>query len=301
MLQTIRVPPEGDKKRLDQFLSAALDSVSRTRISRLIVEGKVKVDGKDKKASFRLHAGSSITVDIPEPAAIELPPFEYDIPIIYEDEDILIIDKPQGITTHPPQAGATDTLVNALVYMKKELAPINPLRPGIVHRLDRETSGVMVIAKTNRAYLHLTGQFRRRLIKKEYRAIVWGKIAKDEITIDMPVARDEKNRLRMKISFLNSKNALTTARVLNYFSDSTYIGINIHTGRMHQIRVHMKFLECPIIGDKKYGIKDEYNELFLHAYSLGLNHPVTEKWLEFQAPLPERFTKFLTSRAGKIK
>jgi 23S rRNA pseudouridine1911/1915/1917 synthase len=177
--------------------------------------------------------------------------------------------------------------------MGKALAPINPLRPGIVHRLDKETSGVMVVAKTNRAYLHLMNQFRTRTTQKEYRAIVWGIVKQDKLTVDMPIARDEKNRLKMRISFVEAKSALTEVTVLQRFKEASYLSLNLKTGRMHQIRVHMRFLGCPIVGDKKYGINDSYKELFLHAFKLGFHHPITSEFMEFNAPLPEWFERFI--------
>jgi 23S rRNA pseudouridine1911/1915/1917 synthase len=296
MEKTIIVSQEFNGKRLDLFLAKNFDSLSRTKISRLISQQKVLVDGQHKKASFHLYPGASVIIDVPQEEPFTIIPFEQNIPIIYEDNEILVVNKPQGMSTHMPHYGSIpDTLVNALFYMRKQLAPINPLRPGIVHRLDRDTSGVMVIAKTNRAYLRLMEQFRRRTTKKEYQAICWGVMQKDSQTVNLPLARDTNNRLKMRITFLEAKNALTDIIVIQRFSDSTYLMVKIHTGRMHQIRVHMNFLGFPLVGDKKYGKTDNYS-LMLHAYKLGFNHPLTNKFIEFTAEIPERFNEFFKER-----
>jgi len=292
------VSPEAAGKRLDVFLSESVIGLSRTKLARSIAEGRVTVNDSTKKPGFRLAAGAKVIAGIPEDQPHGLLPFEKSIPIIYEDDDLLIVDKPAGISTHPPYPGINDTLVNALVWMGKALAPINPLRPGIVHRLDKDTSGVMVVAKTNQAYLDLVAQFRKRRVAKEYRAMLWGRVKEDELTVDMPLARDEKNRLRMKVSFLGAKNAKTVLKVIERYKDSTYVSLDIHTGRTHQIRVHMRFLGFPIIGDKKYGIKDEYREMFLHAHCLSFRHPRDGRLMSFEAPVPVCFERFLTAQAA---
>lgn len=295
MEKIIIVPPEAQSERLDRFLSTHLDFISRTKICKLIEKENLLVDYAVKKPSFRLKGNERITIKIEEEKS-GLEPYELEVKVIYEDEDILVVDKPLDLVVHPPQKGYDKTLVNALIYMKKELSLINPLRPGVVHRLDKETSGVMVLAKNNRTHLNLVESFRKREVKKEYRAIVWGEVAKEHLTIDMPLTRDSRNRLKMKVSFLNSKNAYTEIDVLERFSDSTYLSLKIHTGRMHQIRVHLKFLGYPIVGDKKYGIKDSYNEMFLHAYKLGFKHPSKEEFMEWTSPLPQRFNQFMEER-----
>ena len=175
----------------------------------------------------------------------------------------------------------------------KKLAKTSPLRPGVVHRLDKETSGVMVLAKNKASYDNLVEQFKARIVKKEYRAIVWGKISKERIAVDLPLGRDSKNRLKMKVNLLKSKKAYTEIEVIKRLKGSTYLLIKPLTGRMHQIRVHLKFLNLSIVGDKKYGVKDSYKDLFLHAKELRFKHPVTAKELRYSSPLPERFERFL--------
>lgn len=278
---------------MDKFLQHNLKSVSRTKFNLLIKEGGVLVNGEPKKPNYRLKEQDEISVTIDEEKKDVLKPFKFEVNIIYEDADMLVVDKPTDIVVHPPQKETQDTLVNALLYMEKELSSINSKRPGVVHRLDRETSGCLVFAKNNFTHLNLVEQFRQRRIKKEYLAIVWGIVSKDKLVADLPLRRDEKNRLRMKVSFLQSKKAYTEFTVKERLYGSTFMSINLLTGRMHQIRVHLKFLGFPIVGDKKYGIKDDYDEMFLHAHKLGLYHPRTDKFMEFVSPMPERFAKFI--------
>jgi 23S rRNA pseudouridine1911/1915/1917 synthase len=279
--------------RLDKFLQANLNSYSRTKITELIHEDRVFVNGSVKKPSYRLKCGETVILKSEEKKET-LKPFAFDVKIIYEDTEILVVDKPGGLTVHPAAETFSETLVNALLYLKKELSTVSPLRPGIVHRLDKETSGVMVLAKNNSSHLKLVEQFRQRKVKKEYFALVWGVINKNHLTVDLPLRRDEKNRLKMKISFIRSKKAYTELEVKERLSDSTFVSLKPLTGRMHQLRVHLKFLGFPILGDKKYGLKDDYGEMFLHAHKLGIYHPRTNEFMEFLSPIPERFEKFIS-------
>jgi 23S rRNA pseudouridine1911/1915/1917 synthase len=295
MEQKIVVEEKSKGIRLDKFLTAKISWLSRAKISNLINQGLVRVEGKIKKPSFHLDSGQKVTLTLIEEKK-ELKPFDFAVKIVYEDDDIIVVDKPGGLVVHPPQAGYSRTLVNALISLKKELAKIEPLRPGVVHRLDKETSGIMILAKNKQSYQDLVRQFKERKIEKEYRAIVWGQIKKKDLVVDLPLARDKKNRLKMKISFIKSKAAYTQVKTLARFPDSTYLEVKPRTGRMHQIRAHLKFLGFPIIGDKKYGIKDDYQELFLHAYKIGFHHPQNKKYLEFASALPEHFKKFIKEK-----
>jgi 23S rRNA pseudouridine1911/1915/1917 synthase len=291
-------------ERLDKFLHQVLDSISRSKIHLFIEEGRILIDEKPIKPSYHLKGGEKISISIEEEKK-ELKPFEFKVKIIYEDSDIIVVDKPQGLTTHPPQASYNETLVNALLYMGKDLftaEELRPgvvhlndvqLRPGVVHRLDKETSGAMVLAKNETSYKSLVDQFKNRKVQKEYQAICWGVIKKDHLNVDLPVARDAKNRLKMKVSFLKSRQALTKIDVLERFKSASLLSLKLITGRMHQIRVHLKFLGFPLVGDKKYGKKDKYDNLFLHAHKLGFNHPRTNKFMEFTSPLPKRFNDFI--------
>ncbi|MDD5069114.1 MAG: RluA family pseudouridine synthase [Candidatus Omnitrophica bacterium] len=294
-IEKINVPEEAFGERLDKFLNQKIKSLSRGKIALMIESSEVLVDGQAKKTSFRLKGGEEITFQIIEKKCL-LMPYKRDIPIIYEDEAIIVINKPYGLVVHPPQAGYKKTLVNALLYLGKKLSNIDPDRPGIVHRLDKETSGVMVIAKTDLAHTLLVDQFKERKISKEYRVICWGVCENDEFKVELPLGRDSRNRLQMKISFLNSKPAESRFSVLERFSDSSFLKAKILTGRMHQIRVHLKFLGFTIVGDQKYGKRDNYKEMLLHSFKLGFYHPVSNQFVEFQAPLPERFNSFLKER-----
>jgi 23S rRNA pseudouridine1911/1915/1917 synthase len=282
--------------RLDKFLAKNLGIFSRTKLGRMAEQGAVLVNGKAKKVSYRLKQGDTISIEYQEREEIILVPYPLDVKIIYEDEDVIVVDKPPDLVVHPPNLSYQNTLINALIYMGKRLSDINLLRPGVVHRLDKETSGCLVLAKNNKIHLALLDQFKKRKVKKEYRAICWGRLKQDRLRIDIPVRRDPCHRLKMKVGFLESKQASTEIKVLKRFSDSSFLSIKPITGRMHQIRVHLKFLGYPIVGDKKYGIKDSYKELFLHAYKLGFYHPTEGRFLQFHSPLPERFLEFIKIR-----
>jgi len=290
MRQEIIVKENFIGKRLDKFLSEVLNSVSRSKILKCIKEKKVLVDGEFKKPSYKVDLNQRVVVDVEEEKTY-LKPYEFDIPIIYEDNHILVIDKPQNLVVQPDSSNKS--IINALIYLKKELSTINPQRPGVVHRLDKDTSGVMVFAKNNFSHLNLIEQFRLRKVKKEYLAISWGDIKQDNIKVDLPIGRDTKERVKMKISFIKSKQALSEIKVLERLKGAVLLLIRPITGRTHQIRVHLKFLELPIVGDKKYGIKDKEKELFLHASRLGFFHPETKKFLEFSSPMPLRFKNFI--------
>jgi 23S rRNA pseudouridine1911/1915/1917 synthase len=302
MEKSLIVSKDNQGMRLDKFLALQLPFLSRTNIHNLIEKGCVCVDGGNKKPSFHLQELQKVRIIIEEQPKI-LEPFAFDIRIIYEDSDLLVVDKPTGLTTHPPQLGYKESVVNALLYMKKELSSISPIRPGVVHRLDKETSGVMVFAKNNLSHLDLIEQFRSRKVKKEYLAIVWGVLEKESLAVDLPLRRDKKNRLKMKISFLESKKAYTEIEVKEKLQDSTFLVLRPLTGRMHQIRVHLEFLGFPIVGDQKYGPKDGYGEMFLHAYRLGFFHPQKKNFVEFISTVPERFKEFISVHRlfGKIK
>jgi len=289
MEENILVNKDFEGMRLDAFVVSVLPFFSRSRVKKLIDSGSILVDGGKKKVSFRLRENNSVTVSFVEDAHI-LRPYPFKVDIIYEDEDVIVVNKPENLTVHPPNRNCQNTLVNALLYMGKELSLPGTLRRGIVHRLDRETSGVMVIAKNDFSHSLLVEQFKKRRIKKEYRAIVWGIIKKDSVTVNLPLKRDRRNRLKMRVSMFNSKEAFTNIEVLRRFENSTYIRVILLTGRMHQIRVHMNFLDHPILGDNKYGKKDSVGHLFLHSFKLGFYHPRTNKYMEFKAPLPEWFT-----------
>ena len=292
MLHEFIIPEENSNVRLDKFLSENLSDLYRSKISKLIEDGSVKVNGTVKKPSFKLQTGQIIRINIVKQTFV-LEPFEKEIDIVYEDQFILVINKPAPLVVHPPHAGCNSTLVNALIYLNKQLSSINPLRPGVVHRLDKETSGLMVLAKDNICHENIVNQFKERTVKKVYAAVVWGQVKKDKLSVNLPLARDKKNRLKMAVNFLGAKEAYTEIEVVKRFKDKTLLSIKPRTGRMHQIRVHLKFLGFPIVGDKKYGIKDNYTELFLHSKELSFKHPIKDNILKFETPFPERFVEIL--------
>jgi 23S rRNA pseudouridine1911/1915/1917 synthase len=293
MEKKLNVPPDAKGARLDKFLHNNLEAVSRTKINKLISQEKVLINGAPKKPSYRLKINDEISIILAEEKKDLLKPFDFKVKIIYEDSDVIVVDKPDNLTVHPPNPAVFETLVNALLYMGKSLSGINPQRPGVVHRLDKETSGVMVLAKNDKSHLKLIEEFAKRQVKKEYLAIAWGSLIKDHLAIDLPLSRDIKNRLKMRVSFLRAKNAYTEVIVKERLKGGVLLLLKPLTGRMHQIRVHLKFMGLPIVGDKKYGIKDNYSQLFLHAQRLGFYHPVKGNFVEFESPMPERFEKFI--------
>jgi 23S rRNA pseudouridine1911/1915/1917 synthase len=296
MEHTLKVGDDSHGIRLDKFLALKLTSLSRNKLHELITKGNVFVDSKAQKPSLKLKGNEEIRVIEDEPSA-GIFPFDLDVKIIHEDDSVIVVDKPYGLTVHPANKNMHDTLVNALVGKNKALSRVDPNRPGVVHRLDKETSGLMVLACTNEAHYNLVNQFRERKTSKMYQAILWGILPQDTMTVDMPLSRDNANRTKMKIGFIGSKDARTDVKVLKRFKDSTYVELKIHTGRMHQIRVHMKFLGYPVVGDLKYGPrKSEYTEMLLHAVKLGFMHPKTGKYLEFTSALPQRFVDFISAR-----
>jgi 23S rRNA pseudouridine1911/1915/1917 synthase len=289
----ITVSDEFRGQRLDKFLTLAVNDLSRNKISNLISSGKVLVNGKNKKSSFILHGSENVKIEF-DNNIDELQPYKFDLNIVYEDSQIIVINKPSGLTTHPPNPGYNETVVNVLIGMGKTLkGGSDVLRPGVVHRLDKETSGLMVLAKTDHSYESLVSQFKERSVIKVYQAICHGVINENNIKVDLPVSRDKTNRLKMRVSFSNAKNAETEVFVLRRFKNAMLVKVKIFTGRMHQIRVHMNFLGCPILGDKKYGRRDNYKSLMLHAVSLSFVHPTKNEKMEFISELPERFQAFI--------
>jgi 23S rRNA pseudouridine1911/1915/1917 synthase len=292
--------PGDSGKRLDVFLAERLSSLSRSRIQRLILQGKVLVDGALKKSHFKLKEGEDVRVEIPEPEKPSLEPEDIPLQILYEDKDVIVVNKPAGMVVHPGAGNASGTLVNALLFHCGKLSNLgSPSRPGIVHRLDKETSGVMVIAKTDSAYLRLVEQFRKRTVEKRYLALVKGHMPLDTGEIDAPVGRHVRDRQKMAVLTHRGKPAYTTYQVKKRFNDSTLLELKIKTGRTHQIRVHLSYMGYPLLGDAKYGTRGEYNRQMLHAFFLSFSHPETGEPMEFSAPLPEDFFDILEKNSCK--
>lgn len=291
---------ENSNIRLDVYLSKLLDGKTRSYIKNLIDDGKILVNSKKVKAGYILKKDDVIYVEEIEEKLMEAVPEKIDIDILYEDEDIIIINKKKGMVVHPANGNYTGTLVNSLLYShKNNLSSINGvIRPGIVHRIDKDTSGVLVVAKNDNAHKKLSEQFSIHTIKREYVALVKGIIKEDNLTINKPIGRSEKDRKKMAITSKNSKEAITHISVIQRFykSNITYVKATLETGRTHQIRVHMSSLGHALIGDdvygkgeNKFGIKGH----MLHAMTLGIIHPITSKYIEFSTKPPEEFNNVL--------
>ncbi|ADL68761.1 RluA family pseudouridine synthase [Thermoanaerobacterium thermosaccharolyticum] len=288
-------------KRIDSFLASELD-YTRSYLKKLILDGLVKVNGLLIKPNYKLKEGDSVDVNIPEAEEIDLSPENIPLDIIYEDDDIIVINKPQGMVVHPAPGNYSGTLVNALLYHCKNLSGINgELRPGIVHRLDKDTSGVMVVAKNDKAHLDLSNQIKERTILKKYIAIVEGVIKDDEGSIEAPIGRDHVERKKMAVTE-DGRYALTLYKVLERYKNNSLIEATIKTGRTHQIRVHMSYIGHPIVGDEVYGYKKQRFNLLgqaLHSKLLGLVHPSKKIYMEFEAPIPEYFERLINILKSK--
>lgn len=290
---------EEKKERLDIYIARKIEDVSRSYINKLIKEGLVLVNGKKKKPKYIVKKGDLIQVNLPEKEGIE--PKAEDIPldIVYEDNNIIVINKPKGMVVHPAPGSPSSTLVNALLNYTDELSTINgENRPGIVHRLDKNTTGLLVVAKNNKTHENLVKQLKERTIKRIYVALVHGVVKNDEGVIDAPIGRNPKNRLKMAVTMVNSKEAITRYKVLERFNKYSLIQLSLETGRTHQIRVHMAYINHPVVGDFQYtkrknefGIKTQ----LLHALKLGLVNPSSGEYMEFHVQPPEEFIKVIST------
>ncbi len=277
--------------RLDKYLSSVLDGISRGRIQGLIRSGKVKVTGLEKPVSYRVKSGDVVSVCIEAPVSKKIPFSSADIPVFYQDQDIIVIDKPSGIVVHP--AGRNkESVVGALLAKGTRLSQVSDDRPGVVHRLDKDTSGVMLLAKNNSSHLNLYQQFKDRKIEKEYIAVVKGVFKRKEGKIDYPLKR-LKYQPRMKVAFSGSKASVTFYKVVDEKGDFSLISLFPKTGRMHQLRVHLAFLGHPVAGDKKYKGPNA-DRLLLHAKRIKFSHPRTGKPVEFFSQPPVLFGRYFS-------
>ena len=293
-MRQIRLEAEEEAvdERLDKYLGSVLPDQSRSWLQKLIKKGAVRVNGKAVKASCRLEAEDQIEIDLQEPEELPIPAEDIPLDILYEDADLLIVNKPKGMVVHPAAGHRTGTLVNAVLYRcRGQLSGINGvLRPGIVHRIDRDTTGALVVCKNDRAHVHVAEQLKEHTITRRYVAVVAGVLREDEGTVDAPIGRHPADRKRMAAGVKNGKRAVTHYRVLRRMKGHTLIECRLETGRTHQIRVHMASIHHPILGDTVYGAsKDPYHleGQALHARVLGLVHPVTGAYIEVEAPVPE--------------
>ena len=303
--EELYITEETKGTRLDLVLSAGLEDYSRSFIQKLFEKGGVSVNGEvctSKK--YKCQAGDLVEIRIPDPEKLEAEAEDISLDIVYEDEDLLVVDKPAGMVVHPAPGNYSGTLVNALMFhCGDQLSSINGvIRPGIVHRIDKDTSGLLVVAKTDKAHTGLARQLEEHSIGRIYKAIVYNNMKEDEGTVEEAIGRDPRNRLRNAVirkgmsGFESAKSAVTHYKVLERFGKYTYIEAKLETGRTHQIRVHMAYIKHPLLGDELYGPnknKEGAKRQMLHAGVLGFVHPVTGEYMEFESPLPEDFRKVL--------
>lgn len=298
-----QITADRDGERLDVFLTRIEPALSRSHVQKLIREGEVTVGGKPRKANYKLHVGECVCYTLPEPEPIAVEPEDLPLDILYEDKDIIVVNKARGMVVHPAAGVTYGTLVNALLYHCKDLSGINGvIRPGIVHRLDKETSGVMVCAKNDAAHIDLAEQIRTKSAHRNYLAIVHGNIVPDRGVIKGDIGRHPKDRKKMAIVRENGKPAVTHFRVLERFGSYTLMECQLETGRTHQIRVHMASIGHPVICDPKYGPKKRapfaIHGQALHSHTLVLTHPRTRERMTFTAPLPEDMENILKKLRG---
>jgi len=290
---------EGD--RLDVYLSSQLGDMSRSYIQKIIKDKKVKVNGKEEKAKYLVKEDDEIKIEIPAPKLLEVVPQDIPIDIVYEDDDVLIVNKPQDMVVHPAPGNYEGTLVNAILYhCKDKLSSINGvIRPGIVHRIDKDTSGLLMIAKNNNAHNSLAEQLKDHSITREYEFICHGVVKEDKIIVNKPIGRNPKDRLKMAV-VNDGKHAVTHFEVIERYDNFTHMKARLETGRTHQIRVHALSINHPLLGDPIYGPKNTKFNLkgqTLHARKIGFIHPTTNEYIEFNSDLPEYFTNII----NKIK
>ena len=294
----IAVSQEQTSERLDKFLSTTEPEWSRTQVQQWVKDGLIEVNGKQVKANYKVQAGDQIKVEIPDPEALDVEAESMDLDIYYEDEDVLVVNKPRGMVVHPAPGHVSGTLVNGLMAHCNDLSGINGvMRPGIVHRIDKDTSGLLMVAKNDMAHESLVNQLVAKTVTRKYTAVVHGIIQHDTGTIDAPIGRDKKDRQSMTVTKENAKQAVTHFDVMERFQDFTLVECRLETGRTHQIRVHMKYIGYPLAGDPKYGPRKtvDFNGQLLHAGVLGFDHPRTGEYMEFTAPIPADMQAFIDS------
>ncbi|GIP20456.1 RluA family pseudouridine synthase [Paenibacillus sp. J22TS3] len=293
------VEAESAKERIDKYVKECLtEDYSRSQIQLWIEEGHVVVNGAPVKSNYKLAQGDLVSVTIPEPSTVELVPEDIPLDVYFEDSDVIVVNKPRGMVVHPAPGHSSGTLVNALMYHCKDLSGINgELRPGIVHRIDKDTSGLLMAAKNDKAHASLAAQLKDHSVTRKYFALVHGNVVHDQGTVDAPIGRDPHDRKMFTVTERNSKTAVTHFQVVERFGDYTLLELKLETGRTHQIRVHMKFIEHPLVGDPMYGRSKgiKMNGQALHAAVLGFVHPSSDEYKEFNAPIPGDMEELLIS------
>lgn len=297
-LVNLTVDGENSDLRLDKYLVSQFEDFTRSAVSKLIEGGQVKVNEKTASKNYKCKAGDRVEIEIPDPVELDVTAENIPLDIVYEDSDLLVVNKPKGMVVHPAAGNYSGTLVNALLYhCKDSLSGINGvIRPGIVHRIDKDTSGLLIVAKNDTAHLDLAQQIKEHSFHRAYQAVAYGNFKEDNGTVNQPIGRHPKDRKKMAVTYKNSKNAVTHYEVISRYEKFTHIRCVLETGRTHQIRVHMAYIGHPLAGDEVYGPKKVITELngqCLHAGELGFVHPRTKEYMEFTAPLPEYFTNFL--------
>ena len=298
------VSSEEKGKRLDSYIASICNDITRTSAERMIKNGEILVNDKTQKAAYKINEGDIITIQKSEPKEIEIKAQDIPIEIIYEDNDIIVVNKPKGMVVHPANGNPDGTLVNAIMAKcKNSLSGIGgEIRPGIVHRIDKDTSGLLIIAKNDTAHVNMSEQIKNHEVKKTYIALVRGVIKENEATIDMPIGRSTSDRKKMAVN-RNGKNAVTHIKVIKRYEKYTLVEVNIETGRTHQIRVHLSHIGYPIIGDYTYSNgKNEFGVegQCLHAKSLEFMHPITGKEMKLEAPLPQYFQEILNTMNNRM-
>lgn len=299
-----RVEDLKDIKRLDVFLKDKFEDKSRSYIQGIIENGNVKINDKLKKSNYKLKFNDEVYVNIPENKELNVEAEDIKIHILYEDGDVIVIDKPQGMVVHPAPGNYTGTLVNALLYHCKDLSGINGVnRPGIVHRIDKDTSGILVVAKNDKAHKFLAEQLKEHTMTRVYLALVEGIIKVDEGKVDVPLGRHPVERIKISV-IKDGRNAVTHYNVMERFKNNTLIECRLETGRTHQIRVHMAHIGHPLVGDPLYGYKKQRFNLrgqMLHAKKLGFIHPSKRTYMEFESPEPHYFTRIIDILRNELK
>lgn len=296
--QIFVVDSDNSGKRIDRIISEQCDGLSRSAVQKLIDEGNVTVNSLIVTKNYKVKSGDRVTVRIPKPKELEIIAENIPLDIRYEDDDLLVVNKVKGMVVHPAAGNYDGTLVNALMYhCKDSLSGINGvIRPGIVHRIDKDTSGLLIVAKSDFAHISLAEQIKAHTFTREYQSVVYGSFKNDDGTVDAPIGRHPVDRKKMTVTVKNSKNATTHYRVVKRYKDFTHLALRLETGRTHQIRVHMSYIGHPVAGDPVYGPKKVIEYLggqCLHAGLIGFRHPRTKEYVEIQSELPEYFTGFL--------
>lgn len=297
MTEIKEIYSQSERVRIDVFVATIAD-VTRSRAAKLVTDGLVFINGKVASKSDKPQVGDEVTVHLPDPQPYDVLPQNLNLDIVFEDDDLLVVNKPKGMVVHPAAGNFENTLVNGLMYhCKDKLSGINGvLRPGIVHRIDKNTSGLLIVAKNDNSHNFLSEQIKEHSFTREYEAVVYGNVKQDSGTINAPIGRHPIKRKQMAVTSTASRNAITHYEVIERFGDFTHLKLRLETGRTHQIRVHMAYLGHPVAGDDVYGPKKVITSLggqCLHARKIGFIHPVTNEYFEFTSELPEYFNKFL--------